>query len=113
MAVRARWEKMNAAILASGSRNLVGLQVIYKTVYFGNGGETDSTEFIEAIIDLFFAAHFLSPQYGNISVKADATDIMDKTEFRIIHLNVSGFFPQLQYHRSNLGPTGCADGMAL
>ena len=95
MAVRSRWEKVQTAILASRSRNFFGFQVIYKIVYFCNGGETDSSKFIEAIIDLFFAAHILSPQYGNIAVEAYSTDVMDKTEFRILHLNVSGFLPEL------------------
>lgn len=93
MAVRPWREKVQTAILASGARNFFGFQVIHKIVHFGNGGETDSSKFIEAIIDLFFAAHFLSPQDGNIAVEADATDVMDKTEFRILHLNVSGFLP--------------------
>ena len=93
MAVRSRREKIQTAILASGARNFFGFQVIHKIVYFGNGCETDSSKFIEAIIDLFFAAHFLSPQDGNIAVEADATNVMDKTEFRILHLNVSGFLP--------------------
>lgn len=93
MAVRPWREKVQTAILAPGARNFFGFQVIHKIVYFGNGGETDSTEFIEAIIDLFFAAHFLSPQDGNIAVEAYATDVMDKTEFRILNLNVSGFLP--------------------
>lgn len=93
MAVRPGREKIQAAILASGAGYFSGFQVIHKIVYFGNGGEADSSKFIEAIIDLSFAAHFLSPQDGNIAVKADATDVMDKTEFRILHLNVSGFLP--------------------
>ena len=93
MTVRSRREKGRTAILASGARNSFGFQVIYKIVHFGNGRETDSSKFIEAIIDLFFTAHFLSPQYGNIAVEADTPDVMNEAEFRMIHLNVSGFLP--------------------
>ena len=93
MAVRPWREKVQTAILASGARNFFGFQVIHKIVYFGNGGETDSSKFIEAIIDLVLGARVLSPQDGNIAVEADATDVMYTTEFRILHLNVSGFLP--------------------
>jgi hypothetical protein len=113
--VGSRREKDLAAIHTARTHDFSFFQVINKIIHFGEGSKTDCSEFLKAVIYLFFVffTHFLPPKNGDCSIEADSTDIMDKSDLRIFNLHLPRIASQFENDGSDLGTSGRSDRMTL